>query len=204
MNLAEILKQPEGFTPPDLTVKIEKVYEYKSGENDNGPWSFQNVQVTGGKLKLKGLPEFPETRIGQTVTLRAHSSKQHGLTGLKVNHELYKGKTYDQLVVTNSAKWEWGAVSTNGNSSASSTKELTTEPTDGNYEQHILACAKLTEDVSGLLALSEPAAVQACFATICIDTKNRNVLLRPSAVPVKEEPDPFEPDDEDEGEIVPF
>lgn len=183
MDLQTILQQPDGFTPPDVTVKIEKVYEYKSGEGENGPWSFQDVQVTGGRLKLKGIKhEFPKDREGMTVTLRAHSSAQHGLTGLKVLHESYQGKTYDKLVVTPSAKWEFAnpdaapAQTSNGNGKP----ELTYAPPMNDvvpYAAHLLGCAALAGEIAGLLNVVEDSAVQACFATICIDTKNRGILL---------------------------
>lgn len=180
MDLAEILKMPEGFTPPDVTVTIEKVYAYKSGEGENGPWSFQDIQVKGGgRLKLKGLMrEFPADRAGQTVTIRANQSKQHGLTGLKVAHEEYQNKTYDKLIVTSSAKWEWGAAA-NGQSApqnghAPAQSSALNEQT---YTDHLLSCAELANVVTAQLQIDEAGAVQACFATICIDTKNRGILL---------------------------
>lgn len=184
MQLSEILKQPDGFTPPDVTVKIEKVYDYKSGESENGPWSFQDVQVTGGRLKLKGIKyEFPKDREGMTVTLRAHSSSQHGLTGLKVLHEEYQGKTYDKLVVTPSAKWEFanpGATPASSNGASTPKRELTYAPPVGDteaYMAHLFGCASLADQIVGLLKVADEQAVQACFATICIDTKNRGILL---------------------------
>jgi len=209
MNLTEILSMPDGFTPPDVTVKIEKVYEYKSGESDRGPWSFQDIVVTGGRLKLKGLPEFPKDREGMTVTIKAHSSAQHGLTGLKVAHEEYNDNVYDKLVVTKSAKWEFanpaGGITTNGNGTAK--KDLTyTAPMDNvePYIAHLLGCAGLAIQVSGELKIADDAALQACFATICIDTKNRGILLpKPNGVtpkPKKVEPEP----EEEEGEEIPF
>jgi hypothetical protein len=206
MQLSEILEQPEGFTPPAVTVTIEKVFAYKSGESDQGPWSFQDIQVTGGgKLKLKGLMhEFPASRVGQTVTIRANQSKTHGLTGMKVAHEQYQGKTYDKLIVTSSAKWDWGnngqvtqpevSAQSNGHS---------TNGTEAAYAGHILACAELANQVVGAVKIDDDQAIQACFATICIDTKNRNILLpKPDDAPALPEPreedhDPFEPDDSD-------
>lgn len=187
MQLAEILKQPEGFTPPDVTITIDKVWDYKSGMGDNGPWSFQDIQVAGGgRLKLKGLPQFPSDRAGQTVTIKANQSKQHGLTGLKVAHEEYNGNTYDKLVITKSAKWEFANPSANGNSthaggSSNGKKELTYDnsPTSGvePYMAHLFGCAALAGQVAGLLKVKDEQALQACFATICIDTKNRGILL---------------------------
>lgn len=190
MELSDILKQVEGFTPPDVTFKIEKVWDYKSGHGDNGPWSFQDIQVAGtnGRIKLKGLPEFPKDREGLTVTIRANQSKQHGLTGMKVAHEEYNGKTYDKLVVTNSAKWEFAnpsaalapaqttAVAPSGNGK----HDLTYAPPMDNvepYYAHLVGCATLAEQIAGLLKVTDQQALQACFATVCIDTKNRGILL---------------------------
>lgn len=182
MQLSEILKQPDGFTPPDVTVKIEKVWDYKSGMSDKGEWSFQDLQIFGttGRLKLKGLPEFPKDREGMTVTIKAHSSTQHGLTGLKVAHEEYQGKTYDKLVITKSAKWEFASPNsaptpTNGNGK----QDLRYTPTNDTqgYMAHLFGCASLAGQVAGLMKVSDEQALQACFATICIDTKNRGILL---------------------------
>jgi len=195
MELNEILKMPDGFTPPEVTVKIDKVYDYKSGKNDNGEWSFQDVAVVGGgRLKLKGINHaFPKEREGMTVTIRANQSKQHGLTGMKVLHEEYQGNIYDKLVITSSAKWEFANPATvnqaapsqptpaNGNKKP----DLTYAPAMDNvapYAAHLLGCAALAGEVAGFLKVSDGAALQACFATICIDTKNRGILLpKPAA-----------------------
>lgn len=207
MELANILKQVEGFTPPDVTVKIEKVWEYHHGQGNEGPWSFQDIQVAGttGRLKLKGLPEFPKDREGLSVTIRANQSKQHGLTGMKVAHEEYKGKVYDKLIITPSAKWEWAnpsaapaqppSTQSNGNGH----KELTydSSPNSGvePYMAHLFGCAALAGQVAGLMKVSDDQALQACFATICIDTKNRGILLpKPNGdsapAPATGEPEP--------------
>jgi hypothetical protein len=209
MDLAEVLRQPDGFTPPNVTVTIEKVFPYKSGESENGPWSFQEIQVKGGgKLKLKGLPQFPDSRVGQTVTIEANQSKQHGLTGLKVAHEEYQNKTYDKLVITSSAKWKWAAGTSNGNgASAQQVAAQNGALNDGAYADHLLSCAELATVVTVKLEIDDPVAIQACFATICIDTKNRNILLpKPKTLlGIADEPDepsmgdppenPFEDDD---------
>jgi hypothetical protein len=184
MELSEILQQPEGFTPPEVTVKIEKVYEYKSGESDRGPWSFQDLQVSGGRLKLKGLPEFPKMREGMTVTLKANSSKQHGLTGMKVNHEEYQGKTYDKLLITNSCKWEWAEPARNGHQiPAQSTQAPRNEPQSIQwYVDHLLSVAAITNQITTVLGITEQAPIQACFATICIDAQKQGLNL-PKTLP---------------------
>ena len=218
MDLIEVLKMPDGFTPPDVTVTIEKVFAYKSGEGENGPWSFQDIQVKGGgKLKLKGLMrEFPAERVGQTVTIRANQSKQHGLTGLKVAHEEYQNKPYDKLIVTSSAKWEWGATSSNGNGSHTSAPAAQNNAVnESTYTDHLLSCAELANLVTAKLEIEDAQAVQACFATICIDTKNRNLLLpkpKTLAAPSDEQGDSYgepaygepPPDSQFDDDDVPF
>jgi hypothetical protein len=188
MELTEILSQPEGFTPPNVTVTIEKVFPYKSGEGENGQWSFQDVKVNGGYLKLKGLGRaLPDAHVGKTVTLRANQSKQHGLTGLKVLHEQHNGKSYDKLVVTSSAKWEWNGAATNGNKATSQNGHAPAQNgalDDATYSDHLLSCAELAAVIASHLSIDDPQALQACFATICIDTKNRGLLLpKPKTLP---------------------
>lgn len=210
MELSEILAQPDGFTPPSATVKIKKVWPRKEGQGDNGPWSFQNVEVEGGRLKLKRLPEFPKAREGQSVTLRANQSKQHGLTGIKVNHEQYNGSTFHQLVITSSCKWEWaGSPASNGGQVAAPAPQNVLS--DVAYTDHLLSCAELANLVTARLAIEDPVAIQACFATICIDTKNRNILLPKPKTMVAENdnttdriPDNDEPPPEYEDDGVPF
>lgn len=200
MELSQILQQPEGFTPPQVTVQIKKVWEYKSGVSENGSWSFQTVEVEGGRLNLKNLQEFPQSREGQTVILRANQSKQHGLTGIKVNHREYNGKTIDQLVITNSCKWEWGpnhnGTSANTSSAQSApTYQAKPETSIREYVDHLLSVAGLTNQVTGVLGIQDQQAMQSCFATLCIDTKNRGILL-PKVLPVPteqtEQGDPYE------------
>lgn len=185
MELSEILAQPEGFTPPNVTVKIKKVWDYKAGVGQNGSWSFQTVEVEGGRLKLKNLAEFPKAREGQSVTLRANESKQHGLTGIKVNHEQYNGKSYHQLVITNSCKWEWAGQPTQNGASAQSARQSHPDNTFSTkeYIDHLLSCAFVTKLVTEQLKIEDQQAVQSCFATICIDTKNRGIVLPPNVIP---------------------
>jgi hypothetical protein len=199
MDLQEILSQPEGFTPPSVTVKIEKVFPYKSGESDKGAWSFQSVKVDGGELKLKNLDEFPADRVGETVTLKAFQSKQHGLTGMKVAHEEYQGKTYNKLVITPTCLWEWanGKTHPNGNgASALPATQTRVEPRtvrdEINLESHLAECARIANSLAESLHLEDDSARQACFATVCIDAQRHNVILgdsKPSDAPPKPQDD---------------
>lgn len=209
MDLITISEQPDGFCPPQLSATIKKVWDRKAGTNETGDWSFQNVDVeqagTKATIKLKNLPEFPNTRVGQSVVITAHKSDKHGLVGIKTETREYNGKTYKSIVVTPSAKWAWGAASGNGN--APSAARASTGPTlvldSDAYADHVMACAELADKVASKLVMGEPGAVQACFATICIDTKNRNILLpKPAAngsEPEEEtapQGDPYEPEDD--------
>lgn len=184
MDLITISEQPDGFCPPQVSATIKKVWDRKAGTNETGDWSFQNVDVeqagTKATIKLKNLPEFPDTRVGQSVVITAHKSDKHGLVGIKTETREYNGKTYKSIVVTPSAKWAWG----NGN--APNVAKASAGPTlvldSDAYADHILAVAEIAKKVSAELLISDEPAIQACFATICIDTKNRNLLLPKPAV----------------------
>lgn len=208
MELSQILQQPEGYTPPEVTVQIKKVWEYKSGVGNSGSWSFQTVEVEGGRLKLKNLAEFPKAREGQSVTLTANQSKQHGLTGIKVNHEEYNGKTYHQLVITNSCKWEWAEQqSQNGASSQSPPAHHQSHPDNTfstkEYIDHLLSCAFVTNLVTEQLKIEDEQAIQSCFATICIDTKNRGIVFPPDVIAASQgKPEQGDPPDEAPKSIV--
>jgi hypothetical protein len=210
MDLITISEQPDGFCPPEVSVKILKVWERKSGENETGVWSFQNVDVEQGgtkaTIKLKNLPEFPSTRVGQSVVITAHKSDKHGLTGIKTETREYNGKTYRSIVVTPSAKWAWGTASENGNAPSAAKAQAGLVLDSSAYGDHILAVAEIARQVSSALLISDEPAIQACFATICIDTKSRNILLpKPNGHVPEEAPNvetnPFdEPPDDD----IPF
>ena len=194
MKLAEIVKQPDGFVPPDITVRIDKVHDRKSGEGEYGEWSFQNVDIsengTKSQLKLKNVREFPREHEGRQVRIASNHSDKHGLTGLRVETREYKGKDYQNIVITESAKWAWDA---NGHSApvdapqslpaaekaAQPVQQAVQRPTGETeaYAEHLLQCAALAERVVARLVIGEAAAVQACFATVVIDAKNRNLLL---------------------------
>jgi hypothetical protein len=78
--------------------------------------------------------------------------------------------------------------------------------TDGDvYSDHVLSCAELAGIVSAKLDINDPAAIQACFATIVIDTKNRNILLpKPKTLYSTNEPSEPEENPFDDLEDVPF
>lgn len=188
MTLSDILQQPEGFTPPGIKVRVVRVYDQKSGEGEKGPWSFQDVEVEDssgkGRLKLKNIEPLSSDRQGKELILTANQSKQHGLTGLKVLHEQYQGKTYDKIVVTSSAQWTW---ETNGHAEPTKpaytavahppiTPTVERKGTDW-FGVHLLACADLAVKVADRLGIQSDEARQACFATLCIDAQKHGVVL---------------------------
>ncbi len=139
MELQEILSQVDGFTPPSVTVQIEKVFPRKAGTSDKGDWSFQSVKVSGGELKLKNLDELPSDRVGAKVTLKAFSSPKHGLTGMKVAHEEYQGKTFDKLVITPTCIWEWaepGKSNGNGHHAPASAPQAARSESRANHDEN--------------------------------------------------------------------
>lgn len=187
MTLTDILQQPDGFTPPGLKVRVVRVFDQKSGEGEKGPWSFQDVEVEDasgkGRLKLKNCEPLSPDRQGKELILTANQSKQHGLTGLKVAHEEYQGKTFDKLVVTGSAQWTWEG---NGHKpEAQPEKPAYTavahppieRPEPHSFKDHFLALAEVTNQVAEKLGIVSDEARQACFATLCIDAQRRGIVL---------------------------
>jgi hypothetical protein len=140
---------------------------------------------------------------------------------LKVNHEQYKGQTYHQLVITNSCKWEFAGGSQNGQSTTQANGNgpiiaRDTETDVAGYIDHLMSVADLANQITAVLEIDDPAALQACFATLCIDTKNRGIVLPkklPSVVQASVErddapEDPYEnappPGDDFTDDDIPF
>ncbi len=93
---------------PSITGSVTGVYERKSGTNNNGPWSFQDITLADGtgavaRIKAVNYNDLSEYK-GKTVTLECYKSSKHGLTGLKKLTEEYKGKTYHKIKMTETAK----------------------------------------------------------------------------------------------------
>lgn len=200
MNLTEILAQPDGFTPPGIRVRILRIYDHKSGESEKGPWSFQDIEVEDssgkGRLKLKNLPGLQADLEGKELILTANQSKQHGLTGMKVSHDQYEGKTYHKIIVTPSAQWTWETngtkpVATGFFSTAAVAHPPVAQRTGTEwFGAHLVACAQLAVKVADQLGIKSDDARQACFATLCIVAQRRDVILdgQESSKPVQSSP----------------
>jgi|ERR1043166_783677 hypothetical protein len=110
--LSEIEGLEDGEVIPSLTGHIKSVFDYKTGENENGAWSFQDLVITDGKtdvrVKAVNVHNLDDLK-GKDVTLTAHSSPKHGLTGIKKLVEEWKGKTYHKVKLTGTCQ-----ITTNG------------------------------------------------------------------------------------------
>ncbi len=89
--------------------RVTELYPPKTGENDNGKWSFQNIKLkdeTGEiQVKLKDRPALPQSLKGKTIFI--YSAKgDKGLSGLKAKDDTYRDKTSRIVWVTPSATIE--------------------------------------------------------------------------------------------------
>lgn len=96
----------DGEVVPSVRGLITEVYDPNSGQNDNGPWSFQNLKLKDQsgeiKVKLKDCEPVPKNMKGRTVVIACNDGP-HGLTGVKASDDEYRGKTSRILWVTKSA-----------------------------------------------------------------------------------------------------
>lgn len=96
LTATELLRCEPGQNVPAIHGSIEKIGECYTGQNENGPWSLQNLVITDGqskiKLKLKNRPRIGNEWLGHDVTFTATSGK-NGLVGLRVQQEEYRGVT---------------------------------------------------------------------------------------------------------------
>ena len=113
--LSQISEMEDGLPIPMLSGRIKIVFEYKKGEGEYGPWSFQSAVLTNGEseanLKFKNMDDMTPLQ-GKEVTIRANKSTKHGLTGVVKAVETYQGKTYHKVLLTQSCKI---VVGLNGN-----------------------------------------------------------------------------------------
>lgn len=193
MNLKDILEQPAGFVAPSLRCKIDKAWDRKTGDGQNGPWSLQGISVVDeqgnkGRLTVKNMAPFPTERQGQWCTLKSVSGK-HGLNGLKVNHDTRDNKTYSEIMVSSVATWEWDADGGSAGSQPASSNAAPSAagspaaPSKNAAEQeaawraHVVETAKLAAIATREAGISDHAAISNVFACLIIGSKERGIWL---------------------------
>ncbi len=107
-TVAEIKAMPEDDTVFCFIGKIKKRYARIAKENDRGPYSFENLDLTDAtgseiKAKLKDCEPLPaEMTVGKSISILAHKGDK-GWTGVKAKDDEYKGKVSRILWITPSA-----------------------------------------------------------------------------------------------------
>lgn len=124
---------------------LVKIFPQKSGTHSNGEWSIQNGTIrdasgTEVDLFIKDRREIPQDVKGKTIEITAANSKQHGLTGIKVMDDDFKGNITRKLKITASATIEQvadGVQSTKAPQGAEQEIPLESRPdVDWDVEQH--------------------------------------------------------------------
>jgi len=98
-NLQIIDQLPNGTPLEAFEGKVLKVWGRKSGENEHGAWSFQNLEITNGAqkvtVKLKNRELFPESWKNRDI-LVTHGT--HGKTGKAIGIEVKDETVKDEEV----------------------------------------------------------------------------------------------------------
>ena len=94
MKISEIMRQPHQMPIQSFEGKIQKVYDVEKKVWEGKEFTTQNLVLSDDTgviyAQLSGMEPIPKDAIGQAIFLECYSSKQHGLTGMKMNK--YKKK----------------------------------------------------------------------------------------------------------------
>lgn len=106
---------PVGTTLPRITGEITKLYARKTGVSAHGEWSFQRGEfqcISGEKIEVvfKDRDEVGNDFTRRPLTISSYETK-HGLRGVTVEEDDYKGKKRLQLKVTKTADIDFVAQS---------------------------------------------------------------------------------------------
>lgn len=100
------IKELENKEPiPSVRGTITKVFDYKTGESSQGPWSLQNgfFKDSTGELKIL-FTNQPDAKSFQEkeVIIKSHSGDK-GLSGVYASDDTYKGETKRIIKITATA-----------------------------------------------------------------------------------------------------
>lgn len=101
LSIGQILQLADNEPIPMVRCRFVKIGDYKTGQNDNGPWSIQNCTVTDGavscKLKLWNRPELTREWTNVMVVFQALPGEKKPWLGLKKSTDEYRGKRTAQI-----------------------------------------------------------------------------------------------------------
>ncbi len=142
LKLDEVINMEEGEIVPAVSGIVESIYKQRSGIKDDKPWSFQDLVIRDGSLKIgvsvSGRDEIPSSAKGKLLTFIS-SNGSRGLTGVKIILDTYNGETKKKLRVTPTAEivegagqWENQPAATQQRQSPTSQEELERQKTSAN------------------------------------------------------------------------
>ena len=112
-TIDEITNATEEFNPEAFRGEIKRVYDYKQGEGQRGPWSLQAVLISdkGKEVRVvfSGRNQYASSEIeGTELFAKAKKTKSGGFSGLKVKISEWKGEQKKELFVYDSADVSFG------------------------------------------------------------------------------------------------
>lgn len=122
ISVLQISQMIDGQVIPQISGKLTRIYERKSGTHSHGDWSIQNGELTDAegnsiKLQFKDRPEVPQAMKGKYVVMESVTTDK-GTHGVKVFDDEYpEGTLTRKLRITPTAKF--GEVADPNQTSAS-------------------------------------------------------------------------------------
>ncbi len=133
LKLDEVVNMEEGEIVPEVSGIVESIYKRRSGVKDEKPWSFQDLVIKDGMLRIgvsvSGRDDIPSSVKGKLLTFIS-SNGPRGLTGVKVILDTYKGETKKKLRVTPTAEIIEGAGQWEGQPAATQQRQSPTSQDD--------------------------------------------------------------------------
>lgn len=130
--LADALKMEDGEKVTAVCVKVDAIWDRKTGTNANGEWSLQNVTVQDPKnpkitmkVKFGNVDPIPKVWKGKQIMIACTKSDKHGLVGVVVKDDSYtdkSGNEVNQKILSVTKAAEYGPaeqLGTGGGSQAS-------------------------------------------------------------------------------------
>lgn len=106
-SIADVLEMDDGFPIGAFTAKVTQQYGRKSGDGDNGPWSFENIVVkdkAGETIKIVFKNRDPIGKVvGKEIKAVCYAGTK-GPSGVYAADNEFKGKISREIKITPTAE----------------------------------------------------------------------------------------------------
>lgn len=151
--------------------KVATVYARKTGDGENGPWSFENLELTnpaGEKMRvvLKNRDPFDKTMKGRTIAIMAFHGDR-GWSGVYAADNDYKGKVTREIKVTGTAEIAVMDGVQNPSEQVADNRQANPEPSRAPQAQFSPAAAGATKSAKIFIA-KRISGMKICLKSACL------------------------------------